>query len=81
MYLMSCKSEAFEKFKEFKCEVEKQTGLSIKALQSDRGGDYLSTEFLDYLRENGILSHWTFPTTPQLNGVAECRNQTLLDMV
>ena len=32
VYLMRYKSEAFEKFKEFKCKVEKQTGLSVKTL-------------------------------------------------
>ncbi|KAL0462876.1 UNVERIFIED_CONTAM: Retrovirus-related Pol polyprotein from transposon TNT 1-94 [Sesamum latifolium] len=53
----------------------------IKALQSDRGGEYLSGEFIDYLKENGILSQWTPPGTPQLNGVVERRNRTLLDMV
>ncbi|KAL0294012.1 UNVERIFIED_CONTAM: Transposon Ty1-BL Gag-Pol polyprotein [Sesamum radiatum] len=31
--------------------------------------------------ENGILSQWTPPGTPQLNGVSERRNRTLLDMV
>ncbi|KAL0292003.1 UNVERIFIED_CONTAM: hypothetical protein Sradi_7006100 [Sesamum radiatum] len=42
--------------------------------------EYLSGEFIDYLKENGILSQWTPPWTPQLNGVAERRNRTLLDM-
>ena len=37
--------------------------------------------FLDYLRDNGILSQWTPPYTPQYNGVPERRNRTLLDMV
>ena len=40
-----------------------------------------SREFLDYLKENGIVSQWTPPGTPQLNGVSERRNRTLLDMV
>ncbi|KAL0361243.1 UNVERIFIED_CONTAM: hypothetical protein Sradi_3808800 [Sesamum radiatum] len=53
----------------------------MEALRSDRGGNYLSGEFMDYLKENGILSQWTPPGTPQLNGVAERRNRTLLDMV
>ena len=52
----------------------------IKAIRSDRGGEYLSDSFLDYLRENGILSQLTAPGTPQQNGVAERRNRTLLDM-
>ena len=42
IYLMSHKSESFEKFKEFQNEVETQTGRKIKALRSDRGGEYLS---------------------------------------
>ncbi|KAM1620813.1 hypothetical protein ACFXTN_017759 [Malus domestica] len=50
VYLMKYKSESFERFKEFKNEVEKQTGKQIKILRSDRGGEYLSTEFLDYLK-------------------------------
>ncbi|KAL0416541.1 UNVERIFIED_CONTAM: Retrovirus-related Pol polyprotein from transposon TNT 1-94 [Sesamum latifolium] len=41
----------------------------------------MSGEFLDYLKENGILSQWTPPGTPQLNGVSERRNRTLLDIV
>ena len=80
-YLMKYKLEAFEMFKEFKNEVEKQLGKSIKTLRFDRGDEYLSQEFLDYLVEHGIQSQWTPPYTPQHNGVAERRNRTLLDMV
>ncbi|KAL0285382.1 UNVERIFIED_CONTAM: hypothetical protein Sradi_7175000 [Sesamum radiatum] len=79
--LMRYKSEAFGRFKEYRLEVENQTNRKIKALWSDRGGEYLSGEFIDYLKENGILSQWTPPGTPQLNAVAERRNRTLLDMV
>lgn len=35
----------------------------------------------DYLKGNGSISQLTPPRTPQLNGVAEKRNKTLLDMV
>lgn len=68
-------------FKLYRNEVEKQTGKSIKTLRSDRGGEYLSGEFLIYLEENGILSQWTPPGIPQYNSVSERRNRTLLDMV
>ncbi|KAL0439306.1 UNVERIFIED_CONTAM: Retrovirus-related Pol polyprotein from transposon TNT 1-94 [Sesamum latifolium] len=78
---MRYKSEAFEKFKEYRLEVENQTGRKIKALRSNRGGEYLSSEFIDHLKENGILSQWTPLGMPQLNGVAERRNRTILDMV
>ena len=81
VYLIRYKSEAFVKFKEFKNEVEKQSRKSIKTLQSDRGGKYLSTEFTQFLKDNGILAQLTPPYTPQINGVSERRNRTLLDMV
>ena len=81
VYLMHHKSEALEKFKEFKNEVQNQLGKSIKALRSDRGGEYLSHEFDDLLKECGIVSQLTPPGTPQWNGVSERRNRTLLDMV
>ncbi|KAL2247900.1 UNVERIFIED_CONTAM: Retrovirus-related Pol polyprotein from transposon TNT 1-94 [Sesamum indicum] len=80
VYLMRYKSEAFGWFKEYRLEVDNQTGRKIKALRSDRGGEYLSGELIDYLKENGILSQWTPPEMPQLNGVAERRNRTLFDM-
>ena len=78
---MHKKSETFGKFKEFMAEDEKKLGKSLKTLRSDRGGEYLDTEFKDRLLEHGILSQLTTPGTPQQNGVAERRNRTLLDMV
>ena len=39
VYLMKWKSEAFEKFKEFRAEVENQLDKRLKAIQSDRGGE------------------------------------------
>ncbi|KAL0297830.1 UNVERIFIED_CONTAM: hypothetical protein Scaly_3082400 [Sesamum calycinum] len=81
VYLMRYKSEAFVRFKEFRLEVENQTGCKIRTLRSDRGGEYLCCEFIDYLKENDIVSQWTPPGTPQLNSVVERRNRTLLDMI
>ncbi|GKD17273.1 putative retrotransposon protein [Tanacetum coccineum] len=43
-------------------------------------GEYMSQEFLDHLKEHGIIAHRTPPYTPQHNGVFEKRNRTLLDM-
>ncbi|GJX71573.1 retrotransposon protein, putative, ty1-copia subclass [Tanacetum coccineum] len=44
-------------------------------------GEYMSQEFLDHLKDHGIIAHRTPPYTPQHNGVSERRNRTLLDMV
>nr|GEX67762.1 retrovirus-related Pol polyprotein from transposon TNT 1-94 [Tanacetum cinerariifolium] len=65
----------------FQKEVENQLGKTIKSIRSDRGGEYMSQEFLDHLKDHGIIAHRTTPYTPQHNGVSEMRNRTLLDMV
>nr|GEW44704.1 retrotransposon protein, putative, Ty1-copia subclass [Tanacetum cinerariifolium] len=75
------KHEVFETFKVFKNEVENQLRKTIMALRSDRGGEYISQEYKDYLKACGIVQQLTPPYTPQHNGVSERRNRTLLDMV
>ena len=50
VFLIKYKFKIFNKFKEYQRMVEKQTDKSIKALRSDRGREYLSSEFLDYLK-------------------------------
>ena len=74
IYLMRHKSEAFEKFKEFKAEVENHRGKSIKSLRSDRGGEYLLGEFKQFLEYHGITSQLAAPGQPQQNDVTERRN-------
>ena len=56
LFLMKNKSESFEMFKEFKAQLENQTEKSIKTLRSDRGGEYLSIEFIEFFKEYGITS-------------------------
>ncbi|GJW80565.1 putative ribonuclease H-like domain-containing protein [Tanacetum coccineum] len=58
----------------FKNEVENQLEKTIKAIRSDRGGEYISQEFKDYLKACGIVQQPTSPYTPQHNRVSERRN-------
>ena len=41
----------------------------------------MSYEFGLHLKQCGIVSQLTPPRTPQCNGVSECHNRTLLDIV
>nr|GEV29349.1 retrotransposon protein, putative, Ty1-copia subclass [Tanacetum cinerariifolium] len=68
VYLLKHKHEVFETFKVFQKEVENQLGKTIKSLRSDREGEYMSQEFLDHLKDHGIIAHRTLPHTPQHNG-------------
>ncbi|GKA16630.1 retrotransposon protein, putative, ty1-copia subclass [Tanacetum coccineum] len=83
IYLLKHKHEVFETFKVFKNEVENQLRKTIKALQSDRGGEYIIQEFKDYLKGCGIIQQLTPPYTPQHKGVSETRNfaARILNMV
>lgn len=40
VYFLRNKSEAFDTFRKFKAVVEKESGYEIKALRTDRGGEY-----------------------------------------
>jgi hypothetical protein len=80
-YLIQEKSEAFEKFKEYKSFLLNQKNVNIKVLRTDNGGEYVSNEFKSYLNRKGIIHQLTPPYTPQRNGIAERVNQTILNKV
>lgn len=80
IFPMKLKSEALDKFKEYKHQVENFHDKRIKTLRSDNGREYRNTEFDEYLAKEGITRQLTIPRTPQQNGVAERYNRTLLDM-
>nr|GFA79488.1 hypothetical protein [Tanacetum cinerariifolium] len=51
----------------FKNEVENQLEKTIKALRLNRGGEYISQKFKDYLKACGIVQQLTPSYTPQDN--------------
>ncbi|TYK15861.1 gag/pol protein [Cucumis melo var. makuwa] len=61
LYLMEHKSEALEKFKDYKVEVENLLSKKIKILRSDRGGEYIDLRFQDYMIKHGIQSQLLAP--------------------
>lgn len=75
------KSDVFEKFKQFKNEVETQCGRKIKVLRTDNGTEYCNSQFIKFIRESGIVHQKTAPYTPEQNGVAERMNRTLIERV
>ncbi|KAH9669148.1 retrovirus-related pol polyprotein from transposon TNT 1-94-like protein [Citrus sinensis] len=88
--LLTEKSESLSVFQAFKANVELQKGKKIKAVRSDRCGEYYGRydetgrnpgPFAKFLQECGIEAQYTMPGTPEQNGIAERRNRTLLDMV
>ncbi|KAG7303823.1 hypothetical protein JYU34_010719 [Plutella xylostella] len=59
--------------------VENQTNKKIKELRSDNGGEYVSSQFREFLKKHGIRHQTTIPHSPQQNGVAERANRTIVE--
>ena len=84
IYLIHEKLDSLHMFKIFRAEVETQLSNKIKCVRSDRGGEYYDRydgsgeqrpgPFADFLKEYGIVSQYTMPGSPSMNGVAERRN-------
>ena len=57
----------FAKFVEWKTLVEKQFDKCVKIIRSDNGGECTSTDFANFLRNDGIRQEFTIKKTPEQN--------------
>ncbi|KAF3633924.1 putative glucan endo-1,3-beta-glucosidase A-like [Capsicum annuum] len=79
VYLLNSKDKAIDAFRQYKTEVENQLDKKIEMI-SDRSGEYESL-FAEICVENEIVHQTTAPYSPQSNGIAESKNQTLKEMM
>ena len=79
--MLKHKSEVFDRFREMKALVENSTGQKLKAIHTVNGGEYLSAEFQNYLKSEGVRHERTVPKTSQQNEVPEWMNRTLVETV
>ena len=77
--LMKTKSEVITQLDTFIKMAERQTGLKLQRLRSDRGGEYCSDAMKEYCKARGIIHELTAPYSPAQNGVAERRQRTLVE--
>ena len=54
VYLLKQKSQSFDVFKIFKAMAEKESNIFIKVLRLDRGGEFMSNEFMEFCKYHGI---------------------------
>ena len=64
VYFIKHKSEVLAKLKLLEAEISNHTKETIQFLRSDRGGEYLSNEFTQYLQSNGIPHELTVASSP-----------------
>jgi transposase InsO family protein len=81
-YLLRTKDEALEAYKSFEAwAITQGHCTAIKVLRSNCGGKYLSGAFDQHLKKAGMARKLITHDTPQLNGIAECLNRTLLERI
>ncbi|CAI7812708.1 unnamed protein product [Closterium sp. NIES-54] len=80
VYVLSKKSDVAETVKtDWLPMVERQQDWLVKAIRTDRGGEFLSKEFSLWLKKNGIRHSLTMPYSPAMNGIAERANRTITE--
>ncbi|CAI7752458.1 unnamed protein product [Closterium sp. NIES-54] len=80
VYVLSKKSNVAETVKtDWLPMVERQQDRLVKAIRTDRGGEFLSKEFSLWLKKNGIRHSLTMPYSPAMNGIAERANRTITE--
>ncbi|GJT41272.1 ribonuclease H-like domain, reverse transcriptase, RNA-dependent DNA polymerase [Tanacetum coccineum] len=67
-YFLKSKDQAFDTFKEYKKSIENKLRTTLKMLRTDRGGEFTSNEFTQYLKENDDKA---------LNGILRKRTKDL----
>src|SRR6201999_283973 len=79
--LLHSKDETLNAYKNFEAWASTQHNAKIKRLRTDRGGEYLSSDFSTHLKSNSTERRLTTHDTPQHNGIAESLNRHLLERV
>ena len=67
MFYLKSKDE-FTTFKAYQAWAKRQTNTKLKCKRTDLGGEFLSNEQKQYLKENGIEHQMSMPDSPQQNG-------------
>lgn len=69
--LLKSKDEAFSQYVILQTGLQAQSGITIKTLHSDCGGEFLSKEFTAYLERIRTQHRLTVHDTPEHNSIAE----------
>lgn len=81
VYILKRKDQAFEFFKNFKQMVERQTGKKVKRIRTDNGKEFCAGYFETFLLREGIKHEKSNVYSPEMNGIAERYNRTLMEGV
>ena len=78
--MLKSKDQVLSVFKEFQARAKRESGRKLKGVQTDNGGEYRG-KFEEYGKIQGIKLEYAVPKTPELNGLAERMNRTIMERV
>jgi transposase InsO family protein len=78
MVAISSKDQAADAMKRIRMQAEGESGLKLKTLRTDRGGEFTTGEFAEYCAAGGVHRQHTASYSPQQNGVVERQNGTFV---
>nr|GEZ63511.1 putative ribonuclease H-like domain-containing protein [Tanacetum cinerariifolium] len=78
VFFLATKDETTLILKTFINSLENQLSLKVKAIRSDNGTEFKNSDLNQFCGLKGIKKEFSIPRTPQQNGIAERKNQTLI---
>jgi transposase InsO family protein len=78
--VLGSKGEVADTIRCVQAATEVECGRKLCMLRTDNGGEFTTAEFASYCADEGVQRHYSTPYSPQLNGVIERRNQTVVGM-
>nr|XP_034195290.1 uncharacterized protein LOC117611448 [Osmia lignaria] len=81
VHFLKNKNEVPQIIQQYIVKVERQKSLKVKRFRTDNGLEFCNRETKELFDSLGIKHERTCVETPQMNGVAERLNRTLMDMV
>ena len=75
------KDETYNLFREWKIEVENQSGCKVKIVRLDNGTEFINDDFKELFKRSGIIMEPTVAYTPEQNGLSEVQNRIVMNGV
>nr|GEU35490.1 putative ribonuclease H-like domain-containing protein [Tanacetum cinerariifolium] len=79
VFFLATKDETSPILKTFITGIENQLSLKVKIIRSDNGTEFKNQDLTQFCGMKGIEKEFSIPRTSQQNGIAEKKNNTLIE--
>nr|GFD01226.1 putative ribonuclease H-like domain-containing protein [Tanacetum cinerariifolium] len=79
VFFLATKDETASVLKNFILGLENLLSLKVKIIRCDNGTEFKNADLNQFCGIKGIKREFSFPKTPQQNGIAERNNRTLIE--